>query len=223
MAILKKGIYYVLLVTFSSLLIYILASIILAYIPVNKTPLACKDSTSIYVSSNGMHVDLILPKRAVAAELRNQLKLPPQAKYVSIGWGDKGFYLDTPTWAELKFSTACEAMLINSETAMHVTYFTGERGSWKTAEVCADNLAALNQYISASFQKDANGAIDEIEGAGYGKTDRFYEAIGNYNAIKTCNIWANRGLKIAGVQTGVWTPFEFGVMWHFPDKVKGEK
>jgi hypothetical protein len=26
--------------------------------------------------------------------------------YVSFGWGDKGFYLDTPSWAELQPSTA---------------------------------------------------------------------------------------------------------------------
>ncbi|HOB24230.1 MAG TPA: DUF2459 domain-containing protein, partial [Kaistella sp.] len=30
-------------------------------------------------------------------------------KYLAIGWGDKGFYLDTPTWADLKFSTAFKA------------------------------------------------------------------------------------------------------------------
>lgn len=29
--------------------------------------------------------------------------------YIAFGWGDKGFYLDTPTWADLKFSTAFKA------------------------------------------------------------------------------------------------------------------
>lgn len=218
MNIIKKVGYYILLVTFSGILLYLLASIVLAYIPVNSTPLVCQKSTPLYVSTNGMHVDLILPKRAVEQSLRQQLRLPPQAKFVAFGWGDKGFYLDTPTWNDLKFSTACEAMLINSATAMHVTYYTGERGSWKSAEVCADQLVDLNEYIKASFRQDTAGKIEEIAGAGYGKRDRFYEAVGNYNAIKTCNIWTNRGLKIAKVQTGVWTPFEFGVMWHFADQ-----
>lgn len=193
-------------------------AIVLAYIPVNRTPLACEDSSTLYASTNGMHVDLILPKKSVAPALLKQLNIPARANFVAFGWGDKGFYLETPTWAELKFSTACEAMLINSETAMHVTSYHKKRESWKSAKVCKANLTQLNQYIFDSFVTTANGKIDEIEGAGYTKSDRFYEAIGNYNAIKTCNIWANRGLKVAGVKTAIWAPFEFGVMWHFAEE-----
>jgi len=29
--------------------------------------------------------------------------------WLAFGWGDKGFYLNTPTWADLKFSTAVKA------------------------------------------------------------------------------------------------------------------
>ena len=43
--------------------------------------------------------------------------------YISIGWGDKGFYLDTPTWAELKLSTALIAGFGLGNAALHITYY----------------------------------------------------------------------------------------------------
>ena len=42
---------------------------------------------------------------------------------ISIGWGDKGFYLDTPTWAELKLSTALIAGFGLGNAALHITYY----------------------------------------------------------------------------------------------------
>lgn len=43
--------------------------------------------------------------------------------YLAIGWGDKGFYLNTPTWADLKFSTAFKAAFGLSKPAMHATFY----------------------------------------------------------------------------------------------------
>jgi hypothetical protein len=30
----------------------------------------------------------------------------------------------------------------------------------------------------------------------------------------TCNAWINRGLKAAGLPSGIWAPFEFLVLHH---------
>ena len=43
------------------------------------------------------------------------------ATHYAIGWGDRGFYLETPTWADLKASTALAAMFWPSGTVVHVT------------------------------------------------------------------------------------------------------
>ena len=43
-------------------------------------------------------------------------------RYIAIGWGDKGFYLDTPTWADLKFSTAFKAAFWLGNSAIHTTF-----------------------------------------------------------------------------------------------------
>ena len=39
-------------------------------------------------------------------------------RYVAIGWGDRGFYVDTPTWADLKLSTLCNALFVPSESVL---------------------------------------------------------------------------------------------------------
>jgi hypothetical protein len=71
----------------------------------------------VYALSNGVHTDLVFKVDQLDATFRNQLAAPLGIKpYVAIGWGDKGFYLHTPSWAELKLSTALRAAFLPSET-----------------------------------------------------------------------------------------------------------
>ena len=101
------------------ILVYLLSAVILSHITVHSKfhPIpADQAGIDIYVRTNGMHTDLILP--AQSSERDWYSIIPPadlhriedntvgQTEYLSFGWGDKGFYLDTPTWADLKFSTA---------------------------------------------------------------------------------------------------------------------
>lgn len=161
-----------------------------------------------------MHIDLIFPIELLADTFLNQLSPIPTTKYYAIGWGDKGFYLDTPSWAELKFSTAVTAMLMNSPTAMHVTQYTKVKKDWVPIAVCEQQIKILHDHITQTFERDANGSIQEIIDAGYTPEDRFYEAYGNYTGIKTCNIWVSQGLKKAGIKTSRWSPFVFGILHH---------
>jgi hypothetical protein len=43
--------------------------------------------------------------------------------YLAFGWGDKGFYLNTPEWADLKVSTALNAAFGLSSSAIHSTFY----------------------------------------------------------------------------------------------------
>ena len=53
-----------------------------------------------------------------------------------------------------------------------------------------------------------------IPGAGYFSNDAFYEAIGRFTIINTCNEWTGKALRTAGVCIGLWTPFEWSVIYH---------
>lgn len=193
-------------------LLYLLLGFGLSLIPVGGRDDDKDKTRRFYISSNGVHTDLIFHRDDVPAALRKGMDFFAAYDYWAFGWGDKGFYLDTPTWAELKVSTAVEAMLLPSPTAMHVTGYRAVGKDWVTDTISDQQLAELATYIYDSFERTTEGYAQLIENAAYGDDDQFFEAQGNYNAVYTCNNWVNEGLKAAGVRTALWSPSEWGVM-----------
>jgi hypothetical protein len=60
---------------------------------------------AIYACDNGIHTDLVLPIAAAGIDWRQLLRPPMDAgtmapSHVSIGWGSRDFYINTPTWAD---------------------------------------------------------------------------------------------------------------------------
>ena len=203
------------------LVIYQILLLFCMIVPVNTSGNQCSDY-KCYVVSNGVHTDICIPVSS-SPEIRALIDVtgfdapPKEVVYLGIGWGDKGFYLDTPTWADLKVSTALNAMLINSPTAMHVTLVSSEPEESdlvKQINVCEENFGKLKKYILNSFQLSETGAGIEIPNSGYYENDLFYEAKGNYHIFKTCNSWTNSGLKIAGIRTSLRAFNEQGIMRH---------
>lgn len=138
------------------------------------------------------------------------------ANYVAFGWGDKGFYLETPTWEDLKFQTAFKALFFLSSTAMHVTFYKKLHENESCRKICITKMSykMLTNYIESSFEK--NGDFTKlIKGAAYSDNDLFYEAKGTYNLFRTCNTWANSGLKSANLKACLWTPFDKGIFYQY--------
>ena len=196
------------------LLLYVAFSFLLTYIPVGKEATAGKHK--VYFFSNGVHLDFVFPLELIPQDLLSQFNYTDQAELLAIGWGDKGFYLDTPTWAELRASVAVKAMFLPSPTAMHVTEHRMVSSQWSYAELTDEQLAELWTYIRETFEYDDAGKIQELVGEGYTELDRFYEAEGNYSCFKTCNTWVNTGVKKIGIRTAVWTPMDAGVLRYLP-------
>ena len=172
--------------------------------------------------SNGVHTDLVLPIKNKYQDWSKQvpfthtLSQDSVVNFMAFGWGDKGFYLDTPTWADLKMSTALNAMFSLGSSAMHVTPYQtmNENESCKKVTISAAAYQKLVQYIQASFWSAQDGQFQNITGHHYHHYDSFYHARGSYSLFKTCNTWANQGLKHCGVKTSVWTPFDKGIFYH---------
>jgi len=40
---------------------------------------------------------------------------------------------------------------------------------------------------------------------------------GSFSLFNTCNVWVNKALKVTGIETSVWSPFDFGVLHHLPE------
>lgn len=191
-------------------------------IPVNTDYVYNKNEIQFFVISNGVHTDICLPVKNEIYDWSSFIAvqdfkgLYSNPKFVGIGWGDKGFYLETPTWADLKFTTAVNAIFIPSETAMHITYYDQVPVESERVVRCSmseDEYLNLIEYVKASFEKNGRDVDAQlIAGKGYTLNDNFYEANGSYWGLKTCNSWANDALKIAGVKTSFHALFEPGIM-----------
>ena len=199
---------------FLFILFYLLLARLLSTFTTNPPKVECVNPITIYASSNGVHMDLILFKDHLAPTLLTQFEIVEGMDYIAIGWGDKGFYLDTPSWAELKVSTALIAAFLPSATVMHVTYYENISPEWKTIKLCKNQLNSLNNFIITSFAQDTQNKIQILKNAGYTENDFFYQANGNYTCFYTCNVWVNQALKKAKIKTALWSPFDKGILKH---------
>lgn len=197
-------------------LLYIAVAFVLSGISVSHEEDA-KDNVDIYILTNGVHTDIVVPTITTHKNWFKQMDhLPLQIdtakqNYLAIGWGDKGFYLNTPTWAELKASTAIKAMFGISGTAIHATYYPEmkESSTCKRISVSHNQYLRILQFIDRSLEKDINGNIIKIDTeANKGHHDAFYEATGRYSIFYTCNSWANHVLKDSGQKACLWTAFQ---------------
>jgi uncharacterized protein (TIGR02117 family) len=69
--------------------------------------------------------------------------------------------------------------------------------------------------IRSDFLLDKDGRPQLIAHPGYGPSDAFYRATGRASAIHTCNSWVADKLRLAGVKTSLWPPFEQGLLWRY--------
>ena len=206
--------------------LYAAAVFTLPKIAVNTEQVATAgDTIAIYILTNGVHTDIVTPIRQQddwtrTLPIQNTLKKDTTMQYAAFGWGDKGFYLDTPTWAELKFSTAFKAAFYLSSAAMHVTFHkkmvVGE--SCRQINVSQDEYSQLCGYIQQSFRCDDKARPIFISGHHYGDNDAFYEAQSRYSLFHTCNTWANNALKSCGQRACLWTPRDKGIFDLYPLK-----
>jgi len=204
-------------------LLYLLSAFLFSIWTVKKEAATAND-VAIYILTNGDHTDIVVPVKnditdwSKEISYENTVSRDTTGKYLAIGWGDKGFYLSTPTWADLKFSTAFKAAFALSTSAIHATYYQAmpESNDCKKIMISNKQYKRLVAFVDSSFRRDAEGKVINIKtNANYDKNDAFYEAKRKYNMFYTCNTWANNALKSCGQTACVWTPFDRGIFYHY--------
>jgi uncharacterized protein (TIGR02117 family) len=216
MIFLKKTMIYLLYVL-ALIPLYILVAFILSYIPYNRSFTSeVEHPILIQLHSNGVHTDLLLPVETNDYNWHSFLpSIPASYTRVAFGWGDKGFYLNTPTWSDLQFLTAFKACTGLSTTAMHVSYYKGAlKNSDHTVSISINHqqYKKLRDYIQASFQHNDDRSLILIPHDPTYYDGQFYDAIGRYSIFTSCNSWVNKGLKKAGLKTCCWTPFDWPLL-----------
>lgn len=204
------------------IVVYVLVMLITSHIPVNSNP-EKSDEVTIYINSNGVHTDIVVPVKNEVKDwsgdiLYSHTKSKDSImKYLAFGWGDKGFYLDTPEWSDLKASTAAKAAFYLGRSAMHTRYYSDIKEDEECVKISISkrDYERLVQYITDSFRMGEDNKVQWIEGRSYGPYDAFYDGTGGYSLFYTCNTWANNALKAANQKAALWTVYDGGIFCHY--------
>lgn len=220
--ILKKTlkILSVIVIVFIGLLaVYFTAAFSLSRLSVNAK-IKSLPEIDIYIMTNGVHTDIVVPVKNELKDWRKEIKFSDtksantNSTFLAMGWGDRKFYLETPEFSDLKFSTAINAVFGLGKSAVHTTYYTALREDQQCKKIRISKLQyqKLVEYLSKSFERTAEGHVKNISTTlNYDNSDAFYEGIGSYSMFKTCNTWANSALKYAGLKACYWTIFDTGI------------
>ena len=210
--------------TLLALILLYAGFVIIGLIPINNDFQPAEDGITVFVSSNPVHADVILPLTTDVIDWRKDF--PPScfrgdtsaATHVAIGWGERGFFLKTPTWADLKLSTAANALLWPSDTCIHVTMKSNVRtnSNVRSVSLTSEQYGQLVTFIRSSLA-EKEGLIRQIPSAAYNQNDAFFEAVGSYHCCNTCNSWVGNALDAADVRVGLATPLPKTVFLYLPD------
>ncbi len=174
----------------------------------------------VLIGTNGVHTEIAMPLTTPEMDWRavfpaEDIAAPHRAyTHVAVSWGERAFFLETPTWSDLDPLTAARA-LIGGEGIIHIAHYVRPAPSqdYRLLHLRPSEYRALASQIAA--QLDPPGSREIIPG--YERHDVFYTARGRYHLGNTCNQWTSDRLADAGIGTGFWTPLSGGVMkWVSP-------
>ncbi|MDB5675742.1 MAG: hypothetical protein JWM65_2724 [Sphingomonas bacterium] len=199
-------------------LVYAAAGMIGGSIPANASWVQPSVGVRIFIEDNGIHTGIVMPASEAGVDWRatfpaSDLADPRYAGFdhVAVGWGDRAFYVETPTWGDINPVVVLRAAIGSSRTVLHVEHVPAP----PTGNAVRAIMLTPDQYRRlAAFVRGTLGTGGKVA-SGYGPDDAFYDARGTYNAAATCNEWTGRALRHAGVRVGAWTPFPATVMGWF--------
>jgi uncharacterized protein (TIGR02117 family) len=176
----------------------------------------------VCVANVGIHTNIVVPVRNAIFDWRPLLELrelkgkrAKSFQYLSFGWGDRLFYMQTPTPADLKLTNALDALFTPGPSVMYVEgYAQRPRGvELKCVPVTRQDYLQLMTFIQTSFQTNSQHQAT-LAGAGYNANASFYEAYGTYSIFRTCNAWTAEALRAADLNTPLWDASSSAVMYH---------
>lgn len=200
--------------------VFLLAGWVGSSIPRNGDWREPPDGVEIMVETNGFHTALVLPLVTPEKDWRTEfpasdLALPSlDYTHVSISWGEREVFLNTPTWLDLRPTTVLRIVGVGGDGLLHVAHYVRPAPSddVRPLRLTRPQYRRLVASVEASLPRGP-----KVRYPGYFEQDVFYEAPGRYTATNTCNQWTSDMLAAAGVRTGWWTPFAGGVMKWVPE------
>ena len=141
--------------------LYFLAALVLGAVPANRGWQEAKEGVTIFVRTNGVHTWILVPK--VTEEMDWRPLVPggaPQGSragangnYVALGYGNRTFYLETPTWGDLTMKNAFLAAFGQGRSLMHADHDHDPRpsdGHSGRSFSAARNIAGWSRSLAAA-------------------------------------------------------------------------
>ena len=212
-----KPIIYIFISPILALILYTAIAFGLSFFITHTDDKKEKRDRAIYIIYSSMHSDIVIDLEKSELPWKEHLPTLLKSKkrgFIAFGWGDQETYLNTPTWDDLKLSTALKALFINTPSLMHVTYLkTVHRFKHlKTIKITKEQQKQLEENIVKSFGQEI-----KFYQKGYRYNDKFYYSKSRqYNIINTCNTWTGETLYDANISISRWTPFAYNVIYSLP-------
>lgn len=155
--------------------------------------------TRIYLVSHGWHVGVVLPRAKIPEGVWPQHRFFPDAEYLEVGWGDKGYYM-TP---DPELAVTVSAALFPTPSVLHIVGFSGAvdsafpRNEIIGIDLSEDGFRRLCRYIESSYASDGDGT-GQYAGPGLYGDSAFFLSRESYHAFNSCNVWTARALREAG-------------------------
>ncbi len=197
------------------LLTFLLAAWIGSSLPRNPHWREPASGIEIMVETNGVHTAIVMPLVTSQKDWRGAFPAADVAAsdrpytHVSVGWGEREVFLNTPRWVDLDPATAWNAV-VGGEGLFHIGHYVRPapgpdiRPLTLSEEQYRRLVATVERRLPPPGQRRTY--------PGYGEWDVFYDAPGSYSVGNTCNQWTSDTLAAAGIRIGRWTPFAGGVM-----------
>ncbi|MEG4056712.1 MULTISPECIES: TIGR02117 family protein [unclassified Microcoleus] len=177
---------------------------------------------SLYISDQAIHTEIIVPVKNEYFDWNQFLPLTEigrdatsDYKYLSFGWGDRAFMLETSTSAIINPVTVFKALFLPTPSTVHVQGYRvpPQNIETKCVKISGANYLKIINFIKDTFLLDAAGKKIKIS-YGYDNSDSFYEAKDSYSILRTCNDWTAEALQKADVNTPLWSTLSGAIMFH---------
>lgn len=205
--------------TYKKFLLGIFISFLLVCLP-TFIPIGSDDSkqeVEIYLISNSIHIGIIVPTKNNVHDWndfldKNHFQGSNPLDWLEVGWGDRRFYFEMPTWDHFTVGLAADALFLPDPAVMHVGYIEdpASYGGVTKVKISYETYRKMVTAIKSSFVLKNNKPI-LIAGKGYSPTDNFYEAHGSYSIIRTCNVWTSEIFAQSGLKHPLWSPTKYGL------------
>jgi uncharacterized protein (TIGR02117 family) len=219
---------WIVMVFVFGLLCYTLFATVSALIPIDAENLSDEEQRDyeVYLLKSGPHTDFLVRVKtdvhdwSIDFPYANNVNPDTALPWLAIGWGDKNFYMNTPTWADLTVRTAVAAATGLGTAGIHASYYytVPIDRPLVSLQLTRNQYKRLCDYVQRTLMADEQGRRIMLQPLMAGVNfdhDRYYDAHGRYSMIHTCNTWINDGLKASGQRACLWTGFAEGIFYQY--------